>query len=798
MIKTKIKPMALFVTMSGKGRHALLVLFFVLLSVMASTSLFYIYARDARAATSSTVNFQARILKNTGSQVADGNYSIQFKIYPAVSGGVSSWNETQVVTVKNGYVSVSLGSATAFGTSVDWSQEQWLTMNINGDGEMAPRMKITATPYSFRSGQSDTLTNGSGTISASQLVQLSPSAMQTTNSAGAGIMLDQTGTGGLLQLRGNGSDVLTLSKTGNLLAAGLLNINGASVTVGTATQQGSLILNDGSGKTASILPTALSANTTYTLPSTGGIFCMQSSSGCGFASSSLAFANGGNLFGGLASLGTNDNNALAFRTNSAEVARFTAGGSLVIGGGATTSRNGELVDINGSLRSNKLLVGSGADFSILPVASGQSVVSSLWGLQLVGNKQTAVDYSPANIGLKDDFSVIIPNQQATKTALVIKGQTSQSGDLIQLQDISGQTLSRFDATGQLVLDIDAATPTPAKIILNDATAANGFTSSLTTSNLTSSRNISLPDEGGVVCLSNSNNCGYIRLASGTAQTDATANNTIFINKTNASGSLISLTNTGNSVFTVANNGALEIRSTSTVALNIKNATGTDFFNVDTSGGIVRIGPAVGDTTGVMLVLDSKTSAGDPTGSNGGMYYNANANKFRCYENSAWKNCINDKAFSLTTIPGVTAATAAKAATTTILVSPLYIPAQTTVNQIKARVTTALGAAGDIGIYDANGNLVINGGASTLTTTTGLKTVVPVQTGAARMLDAGQYYVAMTWNSTTGVVAGANIGAAGVVSRSGTIAAGGGLVLPATITLSGIVNGTYLYGVSINN
>ena len=514
-------------------------------------------------------------------------------------------------------------------------------MNINGDGEMAPRMKITATPYSFRSGQSDTLTNGSGTISASQLVQLSPSAMQTTNSAGAGIMLDQTGTGGLLQLRGNGSDVLTLSKTGNLLAAGLLNINGASVTVGTATQQGSLILNDGSGKTASILPTALSANTTYTLPSTGGIFCMQSSSGCGFASSSLAFANGGNLFGGLASLGTNDNNALAFRTNSAEVARFTAGGSLVIGGGATTSRNGELVDINGSLRSNKLLVGSGADFSILPVASGQSVVSSLWGLQLVGNKQTAVDYSPANIGLKDDFSVIIPNQQATKTALVIKGQTSQSGDLIQLQDISGQTLSRFDATGQLVLGNDAATPTPAKIILNDATAANGFTSSLTTSNLTSSRNISLPDEGGVVCLSNSNNCGYIRLASGTAQTDATANNTIFINKTNASGSLISLTNTGNSVFTVANNGALEIRSTSTVALNIKNATGTDFFNVDTSGGIVRIGPAVGDTTGVMLVLDSKTSAGDPTGSNGGMYYNANGNKFRCFENSTWNDCISE-------------------------------------------------------------------------------------------------------------------------------------------------------------
>jgi hypothetical protein len=45
-----------------------------------------------------------------------------------------------------------------------------------------------------------------------------------------------------------------------------------------------------------------------------------------------------------------------------------------------------------------------------------------------------------------------------------------------------------------------------------------------------------------------------------------------------------------------------------------------------------------DTTGSLLILDTKTDAGDPTGFNGSMYYNSNAGKFRCYENGAWKDC----------------------------------------------------------------------------------------------------------------------------------------------------------------
>ena len=148
-----------------------------------------------------------------------------------------------------------------------------------------------------------------------------------------------------------------------------------------------------------------------------------------------------------------------------------------------------------------------------------------------------------------------------------------------------------------------------------------------------------------------------------------------------------------------------------------------------------------------------------------------------------------------TVWGPIAATAAKSTVGAILISPIYIPARITVNQIRLRVTTALGAPGDVGIYDSNGNLVLNGGAGSLTTTAGVKIIVPQQ--ANRTLNPGQYYVAVTWNSASGAIAGANLGVAGAMFRTGYISTGGGVVLPATINLNAITATPYIYYVSLN-
>lgn len=147
--------------------------------------------QKAEAATSSTLNFQARLLNSSGNLVADGYYNIRFKLYDGGTqgggagkgqtlGGTQLWTESYYdsngvtvgndnrVRVVNGYFSVNLGSQTAF-PSINWDEELWLTMDIGGttqtatptyDGEMLSsipaansRLKLTAVPYAFRAGQ---------------------------------------------------------------------------------------------------------------------------------------------------------------------------------------------------------------------------------------------------------------------------------------------------------------------------------------------------------------------------------------------------------------------------------------------------------------------------------------------------------------------------------------------------------------------------------------------------------------------------------------------------------------------
>jgi hypothetical protein len=144
---------------------------FVLLAVGGSL---YISDRHADAATNSTINFQARLMNNSGSIVSDGYYNVEFKVYDVSSGGSALWTETYYdsngvtagndnrVRVANGYLTVSLGSQTAFPGTINWDQQLWITMNIGGttqtatptwDGEMSPRLQLTAVPYAFRAGQ---------------------------------------------------------------------------------------------------------------------------------------------------------------------------------------------------------------------------------------------------------------------------------------------------------------------------------------------------------------------------------------------------------------------------------------------------------------------------------------------------------------------------------------------------------------------------------------------------------------------------------------------------------------------
>jgi hypothetical protein len=163
----------------------------------------------------------------------------------------------------------------------------------------------------------------------------------------------------------------------------------------------------------------------------------------------------------------------------------------------------------------------------------------------------------------------------------------------------------------------------------------------------------LPDEAGIICIRGSSACGFALIGSASAQVDATTNPSLFINKTGASGNILTLQKNGTTVLSVLNTGALQVQLTDASAFAVKDAGGTDDFSIDTSAGLVRIGSATADANATLLVLDTKNTAGDPTGVNGGSYYNSSTNKMRCYEGGVWKDCISETTITKTADQTVT-------------------------------------------------------------------------------------------------------------------------------------------------
>ncbi|MDB5181881.1 MAG: exported protein of unknown function, partial [Candidatus Saccharibacteria bacterium] len=163
---------------------------FVVLALLSALLAFRV--QPARAATNSTLNFQARLETASGAIVPDGYYNVEFKLYSVSSAGSALWIETYYdangatagsdnrIQVRNGYVTANLGSLTAFPGTINWDQDLWVTMNIGGttqtatptwDGEMNPRLKLTGVPYAFRAGQLATFNNTTGFTSTLSILQ---------------------------------------------------------------------------------------------------------------------------------------------------------------------------------------------------------------------------------------------------------------------------------------------------------------------------------------------------------------------------------------------------------------------------------------------------------------------------------------------------------------------------------------------------------------------------------------------------------------------------------------------------
>ncbi len=93
------------------------------------------------------INYQGVLTDDMGVVVSDGSYSMTFRIYDVPSGGTQLWEETIDVNVSKGIFNTTLGHDVIIAEVFD--KPLYLTIEIDGGGELSPRRIFTANAYAF-------------------------------------------------------------------------------------------------------------------------------------------------------------------------------------------------------------------------------------------------------------------------------------------------------------------------------------------------------------------------------------------------------------------------------------------------------------------------------------------------------------------------------------------------------------------------------------------------------------------------------------------------------------------------
>ena len=150
------------------------------------------------------VSYQGKLTGAGGQPVADGPYSVTFKLYAVQTGGTSLWSESTSVQTTGGVFSVLLGSVTPIDPSV-FGGDSWLETVVGGV-TLTPRTRIVSVPYAFRAVSAD---NVAGMITGTQI----PDGAITSGKLAPGVLNGVDATG-VLNADPTYQHVLTVAKSG--------------------------------------------------------------------------------------------------------------------------------------------------------------------------------------------------------------------------------------------------------------------------------------------------------------------------------------------------------------------------------------------------------------------------------------------------------------------------------------------------------------------------------------------------------------------------------------------------------
>lgn len=203
------------------------------------------------------------------------------------------------------------------------------------------------------------------------------------------------------------SDAFRVNNSGDVLTAGVATFSGASVTIGAAALQGSLVLNDGNGgQTATIQSGNIAANTVISIPAAVGAtdtFCLVTLNNCAGAPSTLQAAYNADADGSDAIIAmTSTDGSLIFRNPSSggsasayvvnieQLATGAVGGLVVTNAGTGNSLR---VNDDGTDTDNTPLVVDDSGNLLVGVASAPSTMGKI--LSVVSNASTTQFQNPS-------------------------------------------------------------------------------------------------------------------------------------------------------------------------------------------------------------------------------------------------------------------------------------------------------------------------------------------------------------------------------------------------------------------
>jgi hypothetical protein len=472
---------------NSKFKSSSLITAFILFVLAVSFGYNLVHPATSFATTSDTLNFQARLESSSGAIAPDGNYNIEFKLYNAASGGTALWTEDYLnsgsdsIAVSDGYLSVNLGSVTSFPSTIPWDQQLYLTMNIGGtgssptwDGEMNPRLLLTAVPYAFQAQNAIQLQQTSGSNAATLGFASPPTTNiavtlpdtsgtvcleSSTNcgfaaSSGAsgyiqnGLSL-QTGTNLSIQSVATSSVTASLKDLSSQTADLLSFIGSAGGTLGGINSNGQLYLQSGS-YTGTIAQSSLtSGDATYDLPNFAGTqtICTVESGNC---------AGSG---GGVTDVGTTINSLAVFNGSNTlrDGSIYDNGSGNVQIGNSTYSSPTSLLSVGSA---NQLSIDASGDLS----TSG-SITSA--GLTNGGSTHN----NSCNVGTNGTFTLTASSTVDNCTYITISDTTNSStitvpsptvstaGMTTYISDISSATVLYLTAGGNSIPMVDHTTVT---------------------------------------------------------------------------------------------------------------------------------------------------------------------------------------------------------------------------------------------------------------------------------------------------------------------------------------------------